>query len=205
MYIPSIMQAPCMNSLLNVLFPPLCTICGEKTNLKYLCKNCWEESSLIDLETRCRHCFRECQDRRLCITCSRNPTFPFERAGVFETDSPLRSLLHEDKVHAAAAFAYYQWQKLEWDEPDLIASIPPDRPTVAHAFAEICQKPCPKLFSRTGLTSRTEEWKLKSHLFDESTTLLLFDSGCNWQQLRMISRELISAFPKKVYCLSLFA
>lgn len=192
-----------MKALLNLVFPPLCVHCGMETPLRYLCETCWNESEVVNPQERCEHCFQECEEGRCCAKCLRKPVIPFTRAAAFDRRAPFTRLIDEEKAHALAGFAYYQWLRLNWLEPDLIAAIPPHKNTIARAFAEIAEKPCPHLFKRIAWPLRAQRWKLQNHLVEEGSTVLLFDEGCTPKQLKMAIAALSGAFPKKIYILSL--
>lgn len=191
-------------SLVDLVFPPICVSCKEVTQLKYLCENCWLQSSLLDLNGRCTHCFDEIEEGVLCARCARNPLLPFQRAAVFDRQSPIFEVLNPDHAIAAASFAYYQWLKLDWAEPDLIISIPPDKSKVCRAFSDLCSKPNPKLFRRIAWPLQTEKWEVFEPLIEEHSTVLLFDEGASLKQLQLATTALSAAFPKKVYLISLF-
>jgi len=193
------------HSLLDLVFPPICVYCGDYTDLKFLCENCWQQSELLDLSGRCKHCFEEIEGGTLCPKCARAPLLPFERAAVFDKRSPICKILNEDNIMATASFAYYQWLKLDWKEPDLIVSIPPSRSGVAKEFASLCSQPCPNLFRRVAWPVGTERWEILDHLIEENSIILLFDDGCSLKELQMATAALSTTFPKKVYLISLYA
>ena len=191
-------------SLLDLIFPPFCVECGDYTDLKYLCQNCWAQSGLLDIHDRCRHCFDEIGQESICAKCLSHPTLPFERAAVFDARMPIRRLLKEDTVNAAAGFSYYQWLRLDWKEPDLIVPIPSRHFGVAKQFAQLCNKPCVDLFRKIAWPLGSQRWEVRDQLIEENSTILLFDEGCSLKQLQLASAALSTAFPKKVYLISLF-
>ncbi len=162
------------------------------------------QSALLDSQGRCIHCFDEIEEGSLCHRCIRSPILPFPRAGVFDRRAPVFEVLHADHAHAAASFAYYQWLKLDWSEPDLIVSIPPGKSKTGQIFSQLCEKPYPRLFRRVAWPLRTEKWEVSEHLIEEHSTVLLFDVGCTPKQLQLAATALSAAFPKKVYLISLF-
>jgi hypothetical protein len=190
--------------LIDLVFPPFCVECSERTNLKYLCKDCWELSSILDLEGRCRHCFEEFEGDTLCPQCRKDPKFPFERAAVFDQLAPIKRALSADTAMVAASFAYYQWLRLDWVDPDLIIPIPSSNFGVAKRFADLCNLPCPNLFKRIAWPLGTEKWVVSERLIEENATILLIDEGCSTKQLLMAAKALSTAFPKKVYLISLY-
>ena len=192
-------------SLVDLIFPPLCLYCNEPTDLKYLCERCWTQSPVVDLENRCRHCFDDCEDGVLCSRCSHKPLLPFERAFVFDRSSPIAQILSEEMSEAAAGFAFYQWAKLGWDEPDLIAAISPGKNEVAKQFSKLMNKPCPDLFRTIAWPLGSQRLEIYDHFLEEDSTILFFDEGFTTKQLQMAGASLSHAFPKKVYCLSLFS
>jgi hypothetical protein len=107
-------------------------------------------------------------------------------------------------MEAAAGFAYYQWLKLGWDEPDLIISIPPGKSTICQAFSSLCATPNPQIFRRIAWPLQTEKWEVIEELIEEYSVVLLFDEGCTPKQLQLASKALSVAFPKKVYLLSMY-
>jgi len=191
--------------LLDLFFPPTCIHCGEDTSLYYLCKECWLESKLLPLDGRCLHCFQEIDEPSgLCSRCRHAPLLPFPRAALFAKEAPISRLLNrEESIKPLAGFCVYQWLKLEWKTPDLIASIPPHKKKVARRFAELLHIPSPHLFRVLSWPLYPRKWEVNEKLIDDDTTLLLIDDGCTFEELQMASRALSMAFPKKVYILSL--
>ncbi len=191
-------------SLIDLVFPPFCVECSDYTDLKYLCHHCWEQSALLDLHDRCRHCFDEIGQESICAKCLTHPTLPFERAAVFDSRAPIHRLLKEDTASAAAGFAYYQWLRLDWKEPDLIVPIPTSRFGAAEKFAQLCNKPCVDLFHKIAWPLGTLKWEVRDELIEENSTVLLFDEGGSSKHLQLAAKALSTAFPKKVYLISLF-
>lgn len=192
-------------ALVDLVFPPLCSHCNSYTKLNYLCETCWKESALLDPFGRCLHCFAELEeDGTLCATCKQQPQLPFQRAALFDHRSPIFTLMNDDVATAIAGFAYYQWLRLDWEEPDLIVAVSPHRKESTRMFAELCAKPSPHLFRRIAWPLNQQRWEVEEELIEEGATILLFDEGCSSRQLQMAAAALSTAFPKKVYLLSLF-
>jgi hypothetical protein len=194
-----------IRALVDLVFPPYCVDCGAFTRLKYLCEDCWKQSVILDSFGRCQHCFEEVERGTLCARCARAPLLPFERAAVFDRRMPIYKILGEEAVLAAASFAYYQWLRLDWKEPDLIVPMPGNRFGVAQQFALLCNKPVPKIFRRIAWPLGNQRWEVVEHLIEENATVLIFDEGSSQKQLQLAATALSTAFPKKVFLLSLFA
>jgi predicted amidophosphoribosyltransferase len=77
-----------VKSLLNLLFPPRCRLCSERTDYLF-CTVCCELMALPDPTLRCGHCFVALEsDVRLCMRCTHQPILSAPRAFLFE-ESPL--------------------------------------------------------------------------------------------------------------------
>ena len=193
-----------LRALLNLVFPPRCLHCKALCCGSYFCEECWRQSSLIDLDHRCIHCFEAIEPpESLCSRCRHEPLLPFPRAAVFESQAPIRTFVHNrDYEQAMASFAYYQWLRLGWEKPDVIASIPPNRNAVGRFFAELWNAPCQNLFRRIAWPLDTEKWEIRDFL-EEDLTILLIDHGCTLAQRQLACQAISHAFPKRVYILSL--
>ena len=191
--------------LLDLFFPPHCMHCSEWTAMTYLCKECWLESQLLSIEGRCLHCFHEIDEPSgLCHRCRHKPLLPFPRAALFAREAPICRLIdREESPKPLAGYALYQWLRLQWKEPDLIASIPPEKKEVARAFGELLQIPCPNLFRTVTWPLYPRRWEVKEALIEDDMTLLLIDEGCTFEELQIAARALSETFPKSVYILSL--
>ena len=164
-------------------------------------------SQLLELEGRCHHCFDEIDEPTgLCIQCKHSPLLPFPRAALFAKEAPIYRILGwEESIDPIASFGFYQWLRLQWQKPDLIAPIPPHRTKIARAFAELANIPCPHLFRRVPWPLSPEKWEIKEQLIENDRTVLLIDEGCTQEQLQIAAEAISEAFPKKVYVLSLFS
>ncbi|MDE3046535.1 MAG: hypothetical protein KGJ02_07850 [Verrucomicrobiota bacterium] len=194
-----------LRPFLDLLFPKLCAHCKEPTEGDYFCPLCWQESSPLALDSRCHHCFEllETSDN-LCSTCRHHPLLPFVRAAVFDRNAPIRTLKNSrDTTQAMAAFAYYQWLRLSWESVNLIAPIPPQRSSIACAFAELAHLPCPNLLRRRAWPLNTDFWEVRD-ILEEGESILLFDDDCTSAELQLACKAISHAFPKRVYLLSLF-
>jgi len=194
-----------LRPLLDLFFPPTCMHCSQLSSLPYLCHDCWLESQLLPIEGRCTHCFEEIEEPvGLCSRCRHAPLLPFPRAALFSRDSPIcRLIIREESTKPLAGYAYYQWLRLHWKQPTLIASIPPHKKKIAQEFANLIQVPSPHLFRVVPWPLHPRRWEIKELLIEDDTTLLLIDEGCTLEELQMASRALSEAFPKNVYVLSL--
>lgn len=189
--------------LLDLAFPPRCLHCKAFCDASYFCKNCWCNSSILDLEHRCIHCFETVEPpESLCVSCRHNPYLPFPRAAVFEIDAPILALKGRDAGQAMAGFAYYQWLRLGWKKPDLIVPTLPNRSAVGRFFAELCDCPCPNLFRRIAWPLGTETLEIRDFL-EEDLSILLVDDGCTPKQRQLACSAISHAFPKSVHIISL--
>jgi len=189
-----------IRTFLDLLFPPLCVCCGADAPKSQLCNACWELSSILDPVLRCQHCFTS-SEKPLCARCAKKPELPYARAVVFETEAPIFRIADDETVEAMAGFAYYQWQRIAEMEPDYIISVTPS--PIGKAFANLCQKPSPKIFRRRFSLHKQETWELKEGLISEDATILLFDPGLPKETLESACAAIAEAFPRSVFVLSL--
>lgn len=184
-----------IRSWLNLIFPPLCLACKERSATQFLCPACWHLCALPDPVGRCRHCFEELDQRgNLCTTCRKEPHLSAVRAYVFDPESPAFRLGSE-AIEAMAGFAYLQWVELEWPHPDAVIPMPGDE-AIAQQLAEWIEAPCIKALGM-GCEYRED-------LLEEEGELLLFDRSNPSPLLEKATLALAEAFPERVRLLSLF-
>jgi hypothetical protein len=109
----------------------------------------------------------------------------------------------EESAKPLAGFGFYQWMRLHWKEPDLIAPIPPQKRKVARCFAELAEVLCPNLFRRVLWPLYPRVWEVKEQMIEDDMTILLIDEGSSLAELQMACKAIAGAFPKNVYILSL--
>lgn len=189
-----------IRALLDLFFPPLCISCGADASKSQLCNTCWELSAIIDPIGRCRHCFAP-SEKPLCAVCTKKPELPVARIAVFEPEAPIFLLADGETEEAMAAFAYYQWQRLAEMDPEYVISLIPSQ--IAKAFANLCNKPSPKVFRRRFSWRGEETWDLNEGLISEDATILLFDPGLPQKSLELAFRAISQAFPRRLLLLSL--
>ncbi len=185
---------------LDFLFPPLCLNCKERCKTKHLCPACWELCAPPDPAERCRHCFCDLDlNKGMCAQCRREPLLPAARAFVFDGEAPAR-LLGFDAVEAFAGFAFNQWTRLEWPEPDAIIPMPDcESSALGKVFAALTNRTVTKALHGEG------EWmELRADPLKEGDELLLIDVSNPLHRLQKAVSILSESFPKRIYLLTLF-
>ena len=198
------------HALLDLFYPPLCRLCQGPTR-QLFCLSCQDLLTPIDPLTRCRHCFRE-TEQKICRICQHEALLSAKRAFVFEANPAalrLQALQDEALIATIVSLSILQFSHLDWELPDRIAALPP--PWTAGHFAQIVEE-----FARAFGKEAVKEFKLvwtapfrrslARHRDDllEGQTILLLDFGSDLEWLRMAIRELAPAFPKEIRILSLF-
>jgi len=120
-----------LDTLLSVLFPPLCLHCKEEIEPKkghLFCPSCIQHLELIDPLLRCKRCFRE---HDVCICRTEPNDFFLECGSAFDYQGPPKTLIKVFKygyrpalAKEIAAFMVVQFFHLEWPIPDLIVPVP---------------------------------------------------------------------------------
>ncbi|HSX13072.1 MAG TPA: hypothetical protein VLE96_01445 [Chlamydiales bacterium] len=169
----------------DILFPPLCVICKERSQTKVFCPSCWSLCSFPDPVNRCPHCFIESEG--LCRQCVTKPLLPFTLGCIFEETDPA---FHLSKMEGetVAAFAINAFVHLEWPIPDLVIPMPGGR-EVANYFAEMLQRP---------LGSTDPE------AMNEDQVLLVLNAFHSVEELDKVVKKLALASPRRGFILSLF-
>lgn len=200
---------------LELIYPPLCSLCRSSSK-ESVCPSCRDLLTLIDPQTRCRHCFDALENRGgLCRKCAHSPLLSAPHAYLFEPThvaSQLKSNLTKGSTHRLliASLLVMQHHNLKWPLPDRIAMIPNAKKH--KAMQEISEE-----FARMLGLSFSDEFRLywsapftwsiqrkKDDLLENQTVILLdFDSPAT--ALRQALSELWPAFPKKIYILSVFS
>ncbi len=180
---------------LDCMFPPFCEVCKEPCRTRLLCPNCWELCAPIDPKERCRHCFAEVEQEGICQRCRSDPILSIPRASVFETSPSTRRLCREakEKPEAIAAFALFQWERLNWPMPDVVVPLP-GALQIAKPFAAWLHRPYDRIFHR---------WNCDVESLEEDGILLLLSEKDSAMPLQKSIETLSGAFPKKIYALSL--
>jgi hypothetical protein len=193
-----------LRGLLYLLFPPVCLHCKGEVSASYLCAHCWELSALIDPSSRCLHCFApKDTPHPLCPVCGHRPLHPFPKAALFEREAPICRWLNQPEwTDAFAAFAYLQWEKLEWDLPDFIVPLLPSAKQWAAELSTFLQKPSIDPFQRAVWPLEAPQWDLKELFSEEEAIFLLLSWHHSPKEELAAFRALMNAFPKKVYLLT---
>jgi hypothetical protein len=168
-----------------VLFPPLCVICKERSKTKLFCPPCWELCAFPDPAERCPHC--SIQSDGLCRQCVKKPIFSFTHAFIFEETAPAFYLTRLES-ETIASFAIYAFIQLEWPVPDIIIPMP-DCKEIALKFSEMLEKPLARTDPET---------------IEEDKILLIMNRNSSVEQLRKVLGELSVTSPKRGFILSLF-
>ena len=117
----------------DLLFPPLCVLCGVAANPAGVCCDCYAE--LPWLQHGCRRCARPLPatagDGAICGSClSRPPAFDYARSA-FRYEYPVDILLHDLKYHGriflARTFGALIAERLSansWPLPDILIPVP---------------------------------------------------------------------------------
>ena len=189
-----------LQTLLEALFPSLCKNCDADCNKAPLCESCWELSRLIDPFFRCIHCF-ELSETTVCSACYRNPKLPYPRYALFEKEAPILRLIDQESTQAMAAFAYVQLEKLKRLDFDYL--VPVVSSPIADSLATLCNRALLRLFRRRFFLGKRPKWELRANLLEQDAAILLFDPGCELQELEEACFAIAEAFPKRVHILSL--
>lgn len=184
-----------LHSWIDCLFPPLCEICHTPSARELLCKNCWGFCAPLDPRERCVHCFGDLDAEVICGRCRKEPLISHPHAFVFESCHQTRRICKEaqEKPLGVAAFAFYQWERLNWPTPDAILPFL-DAKSFVEPFAEIMGVPWIHFL---------QKWNRDAAILEEDCTFLLLGLQSSWTLLRDAGEELNGAFPKKIYSLSL--
>lgn len=103
-------------------------------------------------------------------------------------------------MEALAGFAYYQWLRLEWPDPDAIIPLPDrDSISVALAFSDLLERPFCNALYPTGDT-----FDLDDERVPEKGELLLFDATNPIEKIEQAVLSVAECFPKRIFVLSLF-
>ena len=195
-----------ISSLLDALFPPICSLC-EKEAQELLCSQCQEHLAPPDPALRCSHCFAELEEETvLCRQCVRAPILAAPRAFLFElssTASCLRAQLAKAAGgplgEMAAALLVWQWGRLNWPMPNRISVVPSLE--VSSGWQFIAQEAA-SMLGKTLSIDLNRQMQLKSSdvLQGEEILLVAFEE----RGLKEALTGFWSAFPKRIYIVSLF-
>jgi hypothetical protein len=105
-------------------------------------------------------------------------------------------LLKEDP-ESLAAFSLLQWDRLGWQIPDVVVSLPK-----AESFAKLFAS-WSELFYADALQHAGEEWLLDRSILEEDSTILLISLENSYEELAEVIEAMMEAFPKKIFVLSL--
>lgn len=169
----------------DLLFPPLCVICKERSKTKLFCPACWELCTFPDPVDRCPHCYSHSEG--LCRRCVNKPIFSFTHAFIFEETDPAFHLARIDS-ETVAAFAIYAFIQLDWPIPDIVIPTPESR-EIALKFAEMLERPLGKIDPET---------------IEEGKILLIFNKNQSIEDLQKVLRKLSLASPKRGFIISIF-
>ena len=189
----------------DLFFPPLCFYCKQKTKIPYLCPICWEESVLLDPENRCAHCFESLETQSvLCPQCAKNPIFLFPKFALFDSRSPICTILkNEELTEAIASFAYYQWERLNLPKIDYVLAMPSQKSEIGAFFANYLDIPYLQLFTKSFGSFSSSCFDIDVEMVEEWKSFILFDEGSTLDELKLASQLVSLAFPKRGYILSL--
>jgi len=125
------------SSFLDLVYPPLCSSCGERVDDgREFCSCCREDFCPIHSQERCPRCFSSdySQQKQLCADCLRCPPLLNKMASTFTHEgaaaSLTRRLKYANQPHLAegmAAFMFIQWEELGWPWPDALVPVPMPR------------------------------------------------------------------------------
>lgn len=124
-----------INSLVNLLYPPLCLHCDESIDDKtaLFCSSCQTLLTLIPPEERCSRCFslRDISEQKLCSECRQNFTHFTSMAAAFDYMGPAATLVKKMKYadqpylsRGGGAFLAAQFLQLQWPVPDIVIPVP---------------------------------------------------------------------------------
>jgi predicted amidophosphoribosyltransferase len=204
-----------VKSLLNLLFPPRCRLCSERTDYLF-CTVCCELMALPDPTLRCGHCFVALEsDVRLCMRCTHQPILSAPRAFLFE-ESPLiaqlLSLLQrqdEAVFQSIIAMLLLFWSRLAWPAPHFVISIPSAGQTtsvqsLAFEFSRILS--CPLSNELQLHWTAPFQWRMIRTMHHSliNKDVLLFDLGHDVSWLRRALHQMHEAQPRSIHILSVF-
>lgn len=127
-----------LNSVLALLYPPLCLHCAARVEegCLLLCQECLSHLQLIDPCDRCHYCFfpEVVASHRVCADCLKQPPL-FQRLGAaFDYMGPAGSLVkalkynnRSDIAPGMSAYLVAQFFQLNWPIPDLVVPVPISR------------------------------------------------------------------------------
>ena len=101
------------------------------------------------------------------------------------------------------SFALVQWERLQWQKPDLIVPIPLHQTAIAQGFALKLNIACTPLFRRRAWPIGSEKWLIRESLIEEDQSVLFFDVASSGRQLKLAAAGILESFPKSVRILSL--
>jgi competence protein ComFC len=125
-----------VESILSLVYPPLCLSCKSYTKQAHLlCQSCSDQLELLQVQHRCPICFFEFESANKC--CSHcpdiEPLWDFA-ASCFTYKDPVRALILKLKYNncpylakTLASFMYIQHVQLGWPTPDLVIYVPQSR------------------------------------------------------------------------------
>jgi competence protein ComFC len=125
----------CSETLLNILFPPLCVHCNLllDESSKIFCRDCLTLVNLIDPLERCPYCFSADYhpELRVCEECQKRAPVLDRVASAFDYIGPAATMLKlfkygQQKYLAKGCSAYLaaQFSRLDWPMPDVIVPVP---------------------------------------------------------------------------------
>lgn len=216
-------------SLLHVLYPPLCLSCAtsltDKQNL--LCEACFHFLDLIPTENRCGICFQE--KGSMPCACSTTTHFCNYKAAVFDLSNTFRKLLTNFKnspstslAKTLASFLVLQIDALGWPICDYLVAIPGSKITnidtnnlVTRELGKLLNRPTVLLKHKNiGLRQEDLEFDMRkkrpldryilNHSFSKNACFLLIDDFfVTGATLESAAYCLLEYHPKRIYGIAL--
>lgn len=210
---------------LSIIFPNLCLHCEEQLQPgRLVCNGCAGFFELIDINTRCIHCFSECSVKKACSNCVKKKRWHGEIAAACDAVGAAKTLavmLKDGKApyvaKTAASLMAVQFSHLQWPLPDYVVPMPKrlwlkganHSELLARHLASIFQLPMKKLLKTQTPTWRNlasdEEFQFycKDEQWINGKTILVIDdvidSGWTFQKSAQVLKDAGSA---KVYGLA---
>jgi predicted amidophosphoribosyltransferase len=209
-------------SLSELIFPPLCWHCQEKSDTKeqLFCAACRPFFELIPPQERCPYCFCEEEAGVSCATCRQSGVL-LRMAAALPAIGPVKTLVREVKygrtpflIKSGAAFMLLQFFHLAWPQPDWLIPVPKrlwfksknHATLLAEELAKALGAPLLKCVGRHLIQQNENPYFFKSgHSLADQTLLIVDDLIDSGTTMRQMAEVLKAGYPKRIYGLALAA
>ncbi|MCH9625526.1 MAG: hypothetical protein S4CHLAM123_07020 [Chlamydiales bacterium] len=203
-----------------------------KSQKRLFCDHCSSDFQLLHVQNRCPYCFSEQQSASPCSECIEHKKWQVRMGSALEYTGAVKTLVKQLKkgdmpylAKTGAAFLLLQLTALKWPLPDVIVPVPArglfqqrnhasllashlakalqveSQPLVKRRAGDLSQAKLSKV-QREQLLAQNFYLK-KNTVLDHQTVLLVDDVFTTGTTLRHSASALWTAFPKKIYALSL--